>query len=75
MRKIVDVIRMEGFNKIEVFQHGNTVHFNGEEYSLPSKEEFDSFEEAKAFVRGIKWAVGFYNGSFGTYMKNVELKL
>lgn len=72
MKTLVNVMKMENFNKIEMFQRGNTVHLNGD-YPLPTKEEFDSFEEAKAFMRGFKWAVIYYGGSCGTYMKEVEI--
>jgi len=72
MRTLVHVIHMDGFNDIKIFQRGNTVHMRGEEYGLPSKEEFESFEEAKAFVRGICWAIGFYRGAWNNYMQDID---
>ena len=71
MRCLANTIKMDGFKQIEVFQHGSTVHFNGN-FSLPKPMEFKTPEEAKAFVDGLKWAVGYYNGEVHHHIKEIS---
>lgn len=71
MRHLVNTIKLDGFKNIEVYQHGCTVHFNGN-FSLPKPMEFKTPEEAKAFVDGLKWAVRYYNGEVLQHIKEIS---
>lgn len=63
--------KMDGFNKVELFQDKTKVRANGN-FSLPSVvKEFTTPEEAKAFIEGVSWAVSYYGGEIAHYMKDV----
>lgn len=67
-RHLYKIFRMKHFKDIEVFQDGNRVNWSGN-FSLPRAREFDTPEEAKAFIDGMIWAVNYYNGDVTQYMK------
>ena len=71
-RFLVKVILMKGYNKVEIFQHGKKVRANGN-FALPSVlAEFETPEEAKAYILGINWAIKYYGGEVNNYMKDIE---
>ena len=71
-RFLTNVFRMEGFNKVELFQDKNKVRANGN-FSLPDIiKEFSSLEEAKAFIEGYSYAVKYYGGVVNHYMKEID---
>ena len=73
MRKLVDIIKIEGYKKIEIFQHGNRIYFNGN-FSLPKSKEFETFEEAKEYAEGIKWLAQYCSGTINHYMKEIYFR-
>lgn len=71
MRCLISELKAPGYNAIEVYQVDNLVKWRGN-MSLPTKREFHSFFEARAFIEGIKWAVQYYDGKCEMYSKEVK---
>lgn len=64
--------KVKGYNKVEVFQDKTKVRANGN-FSLPGVlGEFETVEEARAFIGGISWAVKYFGGEIAHYMKEIE---
>lgn len=68
MAKVLTTLfKVKGYNKVEVFQEKTKVRGNGN-FSLPDVlKEFKTPEEAKAFIQGAAWAVGYFGGEVRNY--------
>ena len=73
-RFLTHVLKMEGFKKVEMFQDKTKVRCNGN-FALPSVlAEFKTPEETKAFIEGVLWAVGYYEGTVAHYTKDFDIE-
>ena len=71
-RFLTHVFKMDGFNKVEMFQDKTKVRCNGN-FALPSVlTEFKTPEETQAFIKGVQWAVDYYGGTVAHYTKDIE---
>lgn len=53
--------------RVELYQEGKQIKPNGD-FSLPEViAEFKTPEEAKAFMQGAAWAVGYFGGDARNY--------
>ena len=60
---LTNIILIKGYKKIEIFQDNKKVKANGI-FSLSNTiAEFETEEEAKAFIEGLKWTVKYYDGT------------
>ena len=58
--------------KVELYQEGKQIKPNGD-FSLPEVlAEFKTPEEAKAFMQGAAWAVGYFGGDVRNYGKVID---
>lgn len=72
-RFLVDCLKVEGFNKVEIFQDKTKIRANGDFHLPEVLKEFKTPEEAKAYAQGIKWAVLYYGGELKHYTKDFEI--
>lgn len=60
--------------RVELYQQGKQIKPNGD-FSLPEVlAEFKTPEEAKAFMQGAAWAVGYFGGGVRNYRKVIDNK-
>jgi len=70
MKVLTDILKVDGFPIMELYQMGNVVHICSSriaDYPI----EFKTQDEAKAFITGVKWAVQHYGGELFHFMKHI----
>jgi len=60
---LTNIILIKGYKKIEIFHDNKKVKANGIFSSSNTIAEFETEEEAKAFIEGLKWTVKYYDGT------------
>lgn len=70
-RFLTHVFKMDGFDKVEIFQDKTKVRSNA---NLIVLKEFKTPEEAKAFIEGAWWAVDYFEGTVAHYGKEFDIE-
>lgn len=71
-RVLIKVFKVDGYNKVEIFQDKTKVRTSGN-FSLPSVlKEFKTPEESKAYIEGISWAATYFGADVSNYIKDIE---